>query len=61
MLGALLLMAALGGLAGCGDFWQAPSGDTAAGTTAGTYTFTVTGTGTPAVTAVTTTLTLTVN
>jgi hypothetical protein len=61
MLGAVALIVALGGLAGCGDFWQAPGGDTANGTTAGTYTFTVTGTGDPAVTAVTTTFTVTVS
>jgi hypothetical protein len=61
MLGAIALMVALGGLMGCGDFWQAPGGDTADGTTAGTYTFTVTGTGQPQVTAVTTTFTVTVN
>jgi hypothetical protein len=62
MLSAFLVMAALAGLAGCGDFWEAPAGNTADGTTAGTYTFTVTGTGAPAVsTAVTTTFTVTVN
>jgi subtilase family serine protease len=61
MLGALVLVAALGSLSGCGDFWQAPAGNTADGTTSGTYTFTVTGTGDPTVTAVTTTFTLTVN
>jgi hypothetical protein len=61
MLGALALVAALATLSGCGDFWQAPSGDTAGGTTSGTYTFTVTGSGSPAVTAPTTTFTLTVN
>ncbi len=61
MLGAILLMAALGALSGCGDFWQAPSGNTANGTTAGNYVFTVTGTGSPTVTAVTTTFTQTVN
>jgi subtilase family serine protease len=61
MLGALALVAALATLSGCGDFWQAPSGDTSGGTTSGTYTFTVTGTGSPAVTAPTTTFTLTVN
>jgi len=54
-------LAALSALSACGDFWEAPSGNSAAGTTAGTYTFTVTGTGSPAVTAVTTTFTLTVN
>ena len=61
MLGAILLIAALGSLSGCGDFWQAPGGNSGSGTTAGTYTFTVTGTGTPAVTAVTTTFAVTVN
>lgn len=61
MLCAVALIVALGGLAGCGDFWQAPGGDTADGTTAGTYTFTVSGTGDPAVTAVTTTFTVTVS
>jgi hypothetical protein len=61
MLGALALMAALGGLSACGDFWEAPTGNTANGTTSGTYTFTLTGTGAPTVTAVTTTFTLTVN
>jgi hypothetical protein len=61
MLGGILLMAALGALAACGDFWQAPSGNSGSGTTAGTYTFTVTGTGNPQVTAVTTTFTVTVN
>ncbi len=61
-LGALVLLAALGLLAGCGDFWEAPTGNTAAGTTTGNYTFTVTGTGDPAVsTAVTTTFVVTVN
>ena len=61
MLGALLLLAALGGLSACGDFWQAPSGDTADGTPTGNYTFTVTGTGSPTVTAVTTTFVVTLN
>ena len=61
IVGALALVAALATLDGCGDFWQAPSGDTAGGTTSGTYTFTVTGSGSPAVTAPTTTFTLTVN
>jgi hypothetical protein len=61
MLGAVALIVALGSLAGCGDFWQAPGGNTADGTTAGTYTFTVTGTGNPQVTAVTTTFTVIVN
>ncbi len=62
MLSAFLVMAALAGLSGCGDFWEAPAGNTAGGTTAGTYTFTVTGTGSPAVSsAVTTTVVVTVN
>jgi N-acetylneuraminic acid mutarotase len=64
MLGAVALMAVLGGLAGCGDFWEAPSSGTSSsdkGTTAGSYTFTVTGTGDPAVTpAPTSTFTVTV-
>ncbi|MGA3263637.1 MAG: kelch repeat-containing protein [Terracidiphilus sp.] len=63
MLGAVALMAVLGGLAGCGDFWEAPNSGTSStgGTTAGTYTFTVTGTGNPAVTpAPTSTFTVTV-
>jgi hypothetical protein len=60
MLGAIVLLVALGSLAGYGDFWQAPAADTANGTTPGT--FTLTGTGDPAVsTAVTTTFTVTVN
>jgi hypothetical protein len=58
MLGVLMVMAALGSLAGCGG----GSGGGNSGTTAGSYTFTVTGTGTPAVTpAPTTTFTVTVN
>jgi trimeric autotransporter adhesin len=61
MVGALVLMMVLGSMAGCGDFWQAPSGNTAAGTTTGNYVFTVTGTGDPQVTAVTTTFTVSVN
>jgi len=61
MLGAVALMAALGGLAACGDFWEPPGGSTTGGTTAGTYTFTVTGTGNPQVTPVTTTFTFTVD
>jgi hypothetical protein len=62
MLGALLLIAALGGLSACGDFWQAPGGNTADGTTTGNYVFTVTGAGSPTVSpAVTTTFTVTVN
>jgi hypothetical protein len=62
MLSAFLVMAVLAGLSGCGDFWQAPGGNTADGTTTGNYTFTVTGTGAPAVaSAVTTTFVVTVN
>jgi len=62
MLSALAVMAVLGSLAGCGDFWEAPGGNSSAsGTTAGTYTFTVTGSGDPQVTSVTTTFTVTVN
>jgi subtilase family serine protease len=61
MLSAIAALAALSVLSACGDFWEAPSGNSAAGTTTGTYTFTVTGTGSPAVTAVTTTFSLTVN
>ncbi|MGA2351829.1 MAG: protease pro-enzyme activation domain-containing protein [Terracidiphilus sp.] len=62
LLGALVVMAALSGVSGCGNFWVAPSGNTGAGTTAGAYTFTVTGTGNPAVSpAPTTTFIVTVN
>ena len=63
MLGAVALMMALGGMSACGDFWQAPAGNTAGGTTSGTYTLTVSGTGSPAVTPtpVTTTFTVSVN
>jgi hypothetical protein len=62
MLGVLAVMAALGGLTGCGNFWAAPNGSTTAGTTAGSYTFTVTGTGIPAISsAPTTTFVVTVN
>jgi len=58
MLGVLLLMTVLGGLAACGG----GSGSGKSGTTAGSYTFTVTGTGSPSVTpAPTTTFTLTIN
>jgi hypothetical protein len=60
MLGVLILMVALGSLAGCGG--GGGGGTSNPGTTAGTYTFTVTATGSPAVTpAPTTTFTLTVN
>ena len=61
MLGTLLLLAALGGMSACGDFWQAPAGDTADGTPTGNYTFTVTGTGSPTVTAVNTTFVVTIS
>jgi subtilase family serine protease len=62
ILSMIVVMAALGGLAGCGDFWQAPNNSSAAGTTAGNYTFTVTGTGNPAVSpAPTTTFIVSVN
>jgi hypothetical protein len=62
MLGAILLMTSLGAMTGCGDFWQAPSGNSANGTSPGSYTFTVSGTGDPTVTtAVSTTFVMTVN
>lgn len=64
MLGVLVLMAALGGLAGCGgsNTTGCPTCVTDPGTTAGTYTFTVQATGSPSVTpAVSTTFTVTVN
>jgi hypothetical protein len=66
MLGALVLLAALGSLSACGggggSGGSSGGGTTNPGTTAGTYTFTVTGTGNPAVTpAPTTTFTVTVN
>ncbi len=61
VLSAVLAIAALSGLTGCGNFWEAPVTSTATGTTAGTYTFTVTGTGNPVVTPVTTTFSITVN
>jgi subtilase family serine protease len=61
MLGVLVLMAALGSLAACGN-GSTTTGPTNPGTSAGTYTFTVTGTGNPTVTpAPTTTFTVTVN
>jgi hypothetical protein len=61
MLGILVLMAALGSLAACGN-GSTTTGPTNPGTSAGTYTFTVTGTGNPTVTpAPTTTFTVTVN
>jgi subtilase family serine protease len=62
ILSAVIAITALSGLAGCGNFWEAPGGNsTATGTTAGTYTFTVTGTGNPLVTPVITTFGITVN
>jgi hypothetical protein len=61
MLGAVAVLVALSSFTACGDFWKAPTGNTAAGTTAGTYTFTVTGTGNPTVTAVTTTFQVDIN
>jgi hypothetical protein len=62
LVGAFVLTIALAGLSGCGDFWEAPAGNTAGGTTTGNYTFTVTGTGNPAVSsAVTATFVVTVN
>jgi hypothetical protein len=60
MLGAMLLIAVIGTLSGCGGKSSSSSGK--AGTTAGSYTFTVTGTGTPAETPVpSTTFTMTIN
>jgi hypothetical protein len=62
MLGVLVMMAALGSLAGCGGGGSSSSGTGISGTTAGTYTFTVTGTGNDtASTTATTTFTVTVN
>jgi fibronectin type 3 domain-containing protein len=63
MLGALVLMAALGSLAACGGSSSGGGGSTGStGTTSGSYTFTVTGTGSPAVTpAPTATFSVTVN
>jgi trimeric autotransporter adhesin len=65
MLGMLVLMAGLGGLAACGGGGggcTSNCGGGNPGTTPGLYTFTVTATGNPAVTpAPTTTFTLTVN
>jgi hypothetical protein len=61
MLGALVLMIALGALAGCGGGNSKHVSSGNAGTTAGNYTFTVTGTGSPSVTpAPATTFTLTI-
>jgi hypothetical protein len=64
MLGALVLMAVLGSLAGCGGDSNSPQTTTVTdpGTSAGSYVFTVTGVGTPAVSpAVTETFTVVVN
>ena len=64
MLGVLVLMTALGSLAGCGGGSSGGGGGGTGdpGTTAGTYTFTVQATGNPSVTpAVSTTFTVTVN
>jgi len=61
MLGALVLMVALGTLAGCVGK-KTPPNTGNLGTTAGSYTFTVTGTGSPSVTpAPTTAFTVTIN
>jgi hypothetical protein len=64
MLSILVVMIALGGLAGCGSSVSGSS-STSGGTTSGTYTVTVTGTGTDSTTSdsvkETTTFTLTVN
>jgi uncharacterized membrane protein YebE (DUF533 family) len=60
MLGVLVIMAALGSLAGCGGGGSSSKGTS--GTTTGTYTFTVTGTGNDtATTTASTTFTVTVN
>jgi hypothetical protein len=64
MLGVLVLMASLGGLAGCGSSSTSGGGGGVSdpGTTAGTYTYSVQATGSPSVTpAVSTTFTVTVN
>jgi subtilase family serine protease len=62
MLGALVLMIALGSLAACGGGGGGGGGNSDPGTASGAYTFTVTGTGTPAqTTGNTTTFTVTVN
>jgi hypothetical protein len=64
MLGMLVLMVALGSLAGCGGGGSnsGGGGNSDPGTAAGTYTFTVTGIGSPSVTPTpTTTFTVTVN
>jgi subtilase family serine protease len=63
MVGMMVLMAALGGLAGCGGSGSGGgTSNSTPGTTAGTYTFTLTGTGTPATSSVVTaTFTVVVN
>jgi subtilase family serine protease len=64
LLGALLLIAVLGGLSACGSGTSSSSGSktSSGGTTAGTYTITVTGTGSDASTTTeTATFTLTVS
>ena len=65
MLGVLVLMAALGGLAGCGSSSTSGGGGGGTsdpGTAAGTYTYTVQATGNPSVTpAVSTTFSVVVN
>ena len=62
MLGAIVLMAAIGSLASCGGGSSAVTTPVNPGTTAGTYTFTVTGSGDPSVTpAPTYPFTVTVN
>jgi hypothetical protein len=63
MLGVLVLMTALGGLAGCGgSSTNGGGGQTDPGTAAGTYTYTVQATGNPSVTpAVSTTFNVVVN
>jgi hypothetical protein len=62
MLGVLVVMAALGSLAGCGGGGGGTTPPSNPGTTLGSYVFTVTGTGSPSVTPVpTTTFTVTVD
>jgi hypothetical protein len=62
MLGALVLMAAIGGLAGCSSTSGGTSNPGNPGTTAGNYVFKVTGNGSPSVSPVpTTTFSVTVN
>ncbi|MGP8270099.1 MAG: protease pro-enzyme activation domain-containing protein [Terracidiphilus sp.] len=62
MLGLVVLMAAIGGMTGCGSPSSTGINQGKPGTTAGTYTFTVTGTGNPSITpSPTTTFTVTVN